>query len=71
MVTGRPDADLLAAQRLLSRDYPSTIALTVSSPDGGAFHQLGVVTLDVETDQSWAAAWLTASNPSWSTVSAG
>ncbi|MDH3192786.1 MAG: DUF58 domain-containing protein [Acidimicrobiia bacterium] len=71
MVTGRPDRDLLAAHRLLSRDYPSTIALTVASPDGGAFQQLGVVTLDVETDQSWAAAWLTASNPSWSTVSAG
>lgn len=71
IVTGRPDADLLTVHRLLSRDYPSTIALTVSAADGGAFHQLGVVTLNVETDQSWATAWLTASNPSWSTVSAG
>ena len=72
IVTGRPDDDLIAAHRLLSRDYPSTIALTVSAgAEAVSFQQLGAVTLNVETDQSWAAAWLNATNPSWSTVSAG
>ena len=72
LVTGAPDEDILAAHRLLSRDYPSTIALTVSSGEGSNnLQSLGIVTLDVATDQSWATAWLTATNPSWSSVSAG
>ena len=72
LVTGAPDEDILAAQRLLSRDYPSTIALTVSSGEGSNnLQSLGIVTLDVATDQSWAKAWLSATNPSWSSVSAG
>lgn len=71
LVTGQPDDDLLSAQRLLSRQYTSTIALTVSAGNGLTnVREVGAVSINVQPDESWANAWMTATNRSWSTVSA-
>jgi uncharacterized protein (DUF58 family) len=70
IVTGVADRPLLSVQQLLSRDYPSTVLLTVSDSTAQTligFHRLGVATVSVAPDDLWAPAWITAMRSSWAT----
>lgn len=74
MVTGVADRPLLSVQRLLSRDYPTTVLMTASDSTSqtlAGFHRLGVATVSVTPDEPWGPAWLTAMRSSWTTVSVG
>ena len=62
IVTGVPDHDVLEAQRLLSREYRTTVVLAASetaSASAAALHRGGAHTMAVKPDGSWAAAWAT------------
>lgn len=72
-VGGLPDADLHAAQQMLTREYPATILMSVSSQPAASlfdFQRSGVVTISVSAEGSWSSAWLEATRKTWSTVSA-
>lgn len=74
MVTGVADRSLLAVQRLLSADYPSTVLMSVSSSTPqtlASFHRLGVATVAIAPTETWAQAWLNTMRATWATVSAG
>jgi uncharacterized protein (DUF58 family) len=73
MVTGRPDADDLAAFLLLARDFGRLIVLSVTDGQDSLleFQRAGAVTVCVSTDGSWAATWLRAVRSTWSIASAG
>ncbi len=80
IVTGTPDDDLLSAQRMLSTDYPSTILLSViddgskqaiSATGLDGFQHAGAVTVTITPEESWAPAWVAATNRSWATASPG
>ncbi|MGH8935671.1 MAG: DUF58 domain-containing protein [Acidimicrobiia bacterium] len=73
MVTGRPDADDLAAFLLLARDFGRLIVLSVADGEESLleFQRAGAVTVCVSTDGSWAATWLRAVRSTWSIASAG
>jgi uncharacterized protein (DUF58 family) len=73
-VTGTPDADLFATQQLLSREYRTTIVLSVSDESAATimdFRRAGAVTITIPPDGSWTTAWMEATRRAWSTVSAG
>lgn len=72
IVTGTADRSLVSVQQLLSRDYPTTVLLGVSSTTPQAlagFHRLGVTTVTVAPGMSWATEWLTSIGESWDAVS--
>ena len=68
IVTGVPDHDVLEAQRLLSREYRTTVVLAASetaSASAAALHRGGAHTMAVKPDGSWAAAWATLTEKTW------
>lgn len=74
MITGIADRSLLAVQQLLSRDYPTTVLMSVSSSTSQTlvgFHRFGVATVSIEPDEQWAPAWVTTMRTAWTTASAG
>lgn len=74
IVTGLADRALLSLQQLLSRDYPTTVLMTVSSSTSQAlvgFHRLGVGTVSIEPHEQWAPAWSTVMRTTWNAVSVG
>lgn len=73
LVSGIPDHDLLGVHRVLSRDYGSTILLSVIPADTislASFQQTGVTTVSVEPNGSWAQAWSTTQTQLWRGYSA-
>ncbi len=74
LVTGVADRPLLSVQQLLSGDYPTTVLMTVSEATSQTlvgFHRMGVTTVSIGPDQSWAPAWVSAMRSSWTTASVG
>ncbi len=74
LVTGVADRPLLSVQQLLSGDYPTTVLMTVSGATSQTlvgFHRMGVTTVSIGPDQSWAPAWVSAMRSSWTTASVG
>jgi uncharacterized protein (DUF58 family) len=74
LVTGVPDGELLAVGQLLTRNFPSTVLMTVaqqSSATVAVFQRGGTLTMAIKPDGSWANAWLNATSAPWPTVTAG
>jgi uncharacterized protein (DUF58 family) len=74
IVTGLPDDGLVAAYRILAQDFTRTVVMSVgerTGESGGVFQRAGAVTVMVSPEASWAPAWRTAMELSWSTASAG
>ncbi len=74
MITGIADRSLLSVQQLLSRDYPTTVLMSVSSSTSQTlvgFHRFGVATVSIEPDEQWAPAWVTTMRTAWTTASVG
>jgi hypothetical protein len=74
VVTGIPDEGVLAAFRVLARDFARTVVMSVQERPAEpmvAFQQAGAVTVTVGPEATWAPAWRTAMELSWSTASAG
>jgi len=73
IVTGTADRSLVAVQRLLARDYPTTVLLGASSTTSqtlAGFHRLGVTTVTVPPGSSWAPQWLLSIGDAWDSASA-
>jgi uncharacterized protein (DUF58 family) len=73
IVTGTADRSLVSVQRLLARDYPTTVLLGASSTTSqtlAGFHRLGVTTVTVPPGSSWAAQWLLSIGDAWDSASA-
>lgn len=71
IVTGVPDQELLAAQRLLGSDFGRTIVMSVSETPSASlvqFQRIGAVTVHVAPHEAWAPAWLQGVRSAWSTV---
>jgi uncharacterized protein (DUF58 family) len=74
IVTGLPDDGVLAAYRVLAKDFTRTIVMAVADrtmESGTMFQRAGAVTVMVGPDAHWAPAWRTAMELSWATASAG
>ncbi len=74
VVTGVPDEGVLAAYRVLAKDFTRTVVMAVGDraiEGGGMFQRSGAVTVMVGPDSQWAPAWRTAMELSWSTASVG
>lgn len=74
VVTGNPDEGVLAAFRVLAKDFARTIVMAIADrPDDSilSFQRAGAVTVTATTGSSWAPAWRTAMEMSWATASAG
>jgi uncharacterized protein (DUF58 family) len=72
VVTGIPDDGVIAAYRVLAEDFTRRIVMSVGDRDGTVqMQRAGAVTVAVGPDSSWAPAWRTAMELSWSTASAG
>lgn len=74
LVTGVPDSDLLEVQRLMSREYRTTVVLSATETSSSgeiAFQRAGAVTINVTPTGSWAEAWTKATQKTWSSVSSG
>jgi len=74
IVTGIPDEGVLAAYRVLAKDFTRTVVMAVGDRtiDGGnSFQRSGAVTVMVGPDAHWAPAWRTAMEMSWASASAG
>ncbi|MDP9496044.1 MAG: DUF58 domain-containing protein [Actinomycetota bacterium] len=74
MITGIADRSLLSVQQLLSRDYPTTVLMSVSASTSQTlvgFHRFGVATVSIEPDEPWAPAWVTTMRTAWTTASVG
>lgn len=74
VLTGLADEELLAAQQVLSKDFLSTIVMTVTETASTGtlqFQRTGAITIDIRPDESWTAAWMSALSTTWSTASAG
>lgn len=74
IVTGIPDEGVLAAYRVLAKDFTRTVVMAVGdrTTDGaGIFQRSGAVSVMVGPDSSWGPAWRTAMELSWSTASVG
>jgi len=74
VVTGIPDDGVLAAYRVLAKDFTRTVVMGVGDrtiDNAGRFQHSGAVTVMVAADSSWAPAWRTAMELSWSTASVG
>lgn len=73
IVTGTADRSLVSVQRLLSRDYPTTVLLGASSTTSqtlAGFHRLGVTTVTVAPGELWAPQWLLSIGDAWDSASA-
>ena len=73
IVTGTADRSLVSVQRLLSRDYPTTVLLGASSTTSqtlAGFHRLGVTTVTVPPGGLWAPQWLLSIGDAWDSASA-
>jgi uncharacterized protein (DUF58 family) len=73
IVTGTADRTLISVQQLLSRDYPTSVLLGVSSTTPqtlAGFHRLGVATVTVTPNASWAEKWMTSIGDAWDSASA-
>lgn len=73
IVTGTADRSLVSVQRLLARDYPTTVLLGASSTTSqtlAGFHRLGVTTVTVAPGSSWAPQWLLSIGDAWDSASA-
>lgn len=73
IVTGTADRTLIGVQQLLSRDYPTSVLMGVSSTTPQTltgFHRLGVSTVSVEPGDTWAESWMISMGESWDSVSA-
>lgn len=74
LVTGVPDSDLLEVQRLMSREYRTTVVLSASETSSSgeiAFQRAGAVTVNVTPSESWAKAWAKVVGKTWSNASSG
>ena len=74
LVTGIPDSDLLEVQRLMSREYRTTVVMSASETSSSgeiAFQRAGAVTLKVTPTESWAEAWAKVVGKTWSNASSG
>ncbi|HVR34170.1 MAG TPA: DUF58 domain-containing protein [Acidimicrobiia bacterium] len=74
LVTGIPDSDLLEVQRLMAREYRTTVVMSASETASSgeiAFQRAGAVTLNVTPTESWAAAWAKVVGKTWSNASSG
>jgi uncharacterized protein (DUF58 family) len=74
LVTGSADEDLAAVRQLLAPDFGATVLLSVTSVETTQmvqFHRAGTVTVVVPPDGSWATAWSSAIEATWSTAPAG
>lgn len=74
IVTGIPDDGVLAAYRVLAKDFTRTVVMAVgdrTANDAGTFQRSGAVTVMVGPDSNWSPAWRTAMELSWSTASVG
>jgi uncharacterized protein (DUF58 family) len=74
LVTGIPDSDLLEVQRLMSREYRTTVVMSASETSSSgeiAFQRAGAVTINVTPSESWAEAWAKVVGKTWSSASSG
>ena len=74
VVTGLPDDGVVAAYRVLAKDFTRTVVMAVgdrTTDNVGMFQRAGAVTVMVGPEGSWAPAWRTAMELSWATASAG
>jgi uncharacterized protein (DUF58 family) len=74
LVTGLPDEGVLAAYRVLAKDFTRTVVMVVADRPLEAvspFQRAGATTVVARPDGRWAPAWRTAMELSWSTASAG
>jgi uncharacterized protein (DUF58 family) len=74
IVSGTPDDELLAVAQLLTRNFGSTLLMSVAqhiSPNIAGFQRGGTLTMAITPDGSWAKAWLDSTKAAWPTVSAG
>lgn len=74
LVTGIPDSDLLEVQRLMSREYRTTVVMSASETSSSgeiAFQRAGAVTINVTPSESWAEAWAKVVGKTWSNASSG
>ncbi|MEE8497124.1 MAG: DUF58 domain-containing protein [Acidimicrobiia bacterium] len=74
IVTGIPDDGVLAAYRVLAKDFTRTVVMAVgdrATNDVSTFQRSGAVTVMVGPDSNWSPAWRTAMELSWSTASVG
>lgn len=72
IVTGTADRTLISVQQLLSRDYPTSVLLGVSTTTPqtlAGFHRLGVATVTVPPGGTWAESWMTSIGESWDALS--
>lgn len=73
LITGTADRPLLSVQRLLGRDYPTTILLAAAGSTSqtiAGFHRLGVATVTTEPGSPWAPRWLESIGEAWDAASA-
>lgn len=71
LVTGSPDDGVIGAYRILAKDFTRAIVMVVgdrSADSIAAFQRAGAVTVTARPDGSWASAWRTAMEMSWSTA---
>lgn len=71
IVTGVADRPLLSVQQLLARDYPTTVLMSASDSTSQTlvgFHRLGVTTVSITPESSWAPAWMKGMGATWSTT---
>ncbi len=74
LVSGRPDRELMALQRLLGTKHPTTVLMSVSetsSTTGHAFERAGVASVRIRPGDSWGPAWAQAMRRSWQLASVG
>lgn len=74
LVTGTPDDELLAVAQLLTRNFASTLLMSVAERGSAyvaGFQRGGTITMAITPDGSWARAWLNATKAPWPTASAG
>jgi uncharacterized protein (DUF58 family) len=74
LVSGPPDDEVIAAYRLLSRDFYRTVVMSVADTTSDAilqFARAGAVTVVTKQGDRWAAPWKEAIERSWSTATAG
>ncbi|HEX6947215.1 MAG TPA: DUF58 domain-containing protein [Acidimicrobiia bacterium] len=73
LVTGVPDREMLAVQRLLAPDYGNTVLMSVSSTTPQTvigFHRVGAATVVVDPGAKWAPEWLKTMRATWADASA-
>jgi uncharacterized protein (DUF58 family) len=74
IITGAPDEGVLGAFRALAHDFARTVVLAVAERPSEAviaLQRAGAVTVLAGPGSTWAPAWRTAMELSWSTATAG